>query len=98
MCQLLANDASSENQHGPVVVLYTPVRRVSVGTQSGTEPWELVRRHGCTNTTSTKQDSPLGALAANRSGNRFGKVRIVDRRRVARAQIFHVVPQTDEVC
>src|SRR5262249_41141312 len=97
MCQLFANDASSENQHIHVIVLYALVRRVRVVTQPGTYPRKLVRSHGCTDTTSAKQHSPFCAFAANRGRNRFGKVRIVDRRCVVRAQIFHVVAKTGEV-
>ena len=73
-------------------MLYALVRRVRVVAQAGANAWELVGGHGGTDTASADQDGALHAPVENCIGNRFGKIRIVDRGRVASAQIFHGVP------
>src|SRR4029077_10442603 len=97
MCQRFANHATSQDQHIHVIVLDALVRGVRVVAQAGANTSKLVRGHGGTDTASADQYGALHALAENRHGNGFRKIRIVDRRRVTRAKIFHGVSQAAQI-
>src|SRR5882724_825001 len=97
MRQFLANHTATENQNVHVIVLDPLMGRVRVMTQSGANPRKFVRGYRRTDAAATDQHGPLHLFAQNRRGHRFGEIRIIDRRRVARAEILHGVPHGTEI-
>jgi len=85
--QLDANYTLAQNQDVDVVVFHSLMRRIRVMTHPGPDSGQFVGCHAGSHAAAANQDAALGFVIQHRTAHGLGKVRIIGRCFIERADI-----------